>query len=262
MVRNRRFRRGIYLLPTLFTVGNIFCGYWSLIHTYRGALELGAVLIIIAAVLDGLDGRIARLTGTTSDFGVEFDSLADMVSFGVAPALLAYKWALEPLGRTGWLVAFLFVVCAATRLARFNLQVSTADRRFFVGLPTPSAAGALACVVFAAPAPQETRWLSVPVIVLICALGLLMVSRLRYYAFKDFDLRNRRSYIHVLPLAGVLVAVAVYPKGTLLLVASAYLLSAPTSYAWSLARRMRARRGRWSQARGDKSEVADETPLR
>jgi CDP-diacylglycerol--serine O-phosphatidyltransferase len=262
MVKNRRFRRGIYLLPTLFTVGNIFCGYWSLIHTYRGALELGAVLIIVAAVLDGLDGRIARLTGTTSDFGVEFDSLADMVSFGVAPALLAYKWALEPLGRTGWLVAFLFVVCAAMRLARFNLQVGTADRRFFAGLPTPSAAGVLACVVFAAPVPQETRWLSVLVILLVAALGMLMISRLRYYAFKDFDLRNRRSYIHVLPLAGVLVAIAIYPKGTLLLVSTAYLLSAPTFYVWSLVRRMRSRRDDWARDAGDEPEVADESPLR
>ena len=261
MVKNRRFRRGIYLLPTLFTVGNIFCGYWSLIHTYRGALETAAVLIIVAAVLDGLDGRIARLTGATSDFGVEFDSLADMVSFGVAPALLAYKWALEPLGRTGWLVAFLFVVCAAMRLARFNLQIGTADRRFFAGLPTPSAAGVLACVVFAAPQPQETRLFAVPVIALVCALGLLMISRLRYYAFKDFDLRNRRSYIHVLPLAGVLVAIAVYPKGTLLLVATAYLLSAPTYYAWSLVRRMRSRRASWSRDASDEPETADEPPL-
>jgi len=262
MVRNRRFRRGIYLLPTLFTVGNIFCGYWSLIHTYRGALELGAVLIIVAAVLDGLDGRIARLTGSTSDFGVEFDSLADMVSFGIAPALLAYHWALAPLGRTGWLVAFLYVVCAAMRLARFNLQVSTADRRFFAGLPTPSAAGVLACIVFAAPDPLETQWLALPVTILVGVLGLLMVSRLRYYAFKDFDLRNRRSYIHVLPLAGVLVAIAVYPKGTLLLVSSAYLLSAPTFYAWSLVRRLRSRREAWVRETEGESEVADESALR
>jgi len=262
MVRNRRFRRGIYLLPTLFTVGNIFCGYWSLIHTYRGALELGAVLIIVAAVLDGLDGRIARLTGSTSDFGVEFDSLADMVSFGIAPALLTYHWALEPLGRTGWLVAFLFVVCAAMRLARFNLQVGTADRRFFAGLPTPSAAGVLACVVFAAPDPLETRWLAMLVTAVVCILGLLMVSRLRYYAFKDFDLRNRRSYIYVLPLAGVLVAIAVYPKGTLLLVASAYLLSAPTFYAWGLIRRIRARQEVWPRREDDEREVADEPAAR
>jgi CDP-diacylglycerol--serine O-phosphatidyltransferase len=262
MVRNRRFRRGIYVLPTLFTVGNIFCGYWSLIHTYRGALEIGAVLIIVAAVLDGLDGRIARLTGTTSDFGVEFDSLADMVSFGIAPALLAYRWALEPLGRTGWLVAFLFVVCAAMRLARFNLQAGTADRRFFAGLPAPSAAGLVACIVFAAPEPRETRWLSILVILLVCALGLLMVSRLRYYAFKDFDLRNRRSYIHVLPLAGVLVAIAVFPKGTLLLVSTAYMLSAPTSYAWGLVRRIRSRQRTWAREAADEPEIADESPLR
>jgi len=262
MVRSRRFKRGIYLLPTLFTVGNLFCGYWSLIQTYRGALELGAVLIVVAGVLDGLDGRIARLTGTTSAFGVEFDSLADMVSFGVAPALLAYHWALAPLGRTGWLVAFLFVVCAAMRLARYNLSVGKADRRFFAGLPTPSAAGVLACVIFAVPEPRETRLLSILVAVLVSLLGLLMISRLRYYAFKDFDLRSRRSYVYVLPLAGVLVAIAVYPKGTLLLVSIAYLLSAPTFYGWSLVRRLPSQRAAWGGDTGDEPEVADESPLR
>jgi CDP-diacylglycerol--serine O-phosphatidyltransferase len=254
-------RRGIYLLPTLFTVGNIFCGYWSLIQTYRGALELGAVLIVVAVVLDGLDGRIARLTGTTSDFGVEFDSLADMVSFGVAPALLAYHWALAPLGRVGWLIAFVYVVCAATRLARFNLQGAGGDRRFFAGLPSPSAAGVLAALIFAFPQPAEARWLSVLIAVLVAALGLLMTSRLRYYAFKDFDLRNRRSYVYVLPLAGVLVAIAVYPKGTLLLVGTAYLLSAPTYYLWSLLSRMR-RRYRAGTGEQDEAKVADEPALR
>ena len=235
MVGNRRLRRGIYLLPTLFTVGNIFCGYWSLIQTYRGALELGAVLIVVAGVLDGLDGRIARLTGTTSDFGLEFDSLADMVSFGVAPALLAYHWALAPLGRTGWLVAFLFVVCAAMRLARFNLQgAGTADRRFFAGLPSPAPRACSPASIFAFP--ELARHAGCPSWSRPGArLGLLMISRLRYYAFKDFDLRSRRSYVYVLPLAGVLVAIAVYPKGTLLLVSTAYLLSAPTYYLWSTA---------------------------
>jgi len=251
MAKTRRFRRGIYLLPTLFTVGNIFCGYWSLIHTFRGALETAAVLIIVAGVLDGLDGRIARLTGSTSDFGVEFDSLADMVSFGVAPALLAYQWALNPIGRAGWLIAFLYVVCAAMRLARFNLKASAVtDRRFFAGLPSPSAAGILASVIFAFPEPPRVAWLSVLIAGLVGCLGLLMISMLRYYAFKDFDLRNRRSYVYVLPLAIVLVAVAVYPKVTLLLVASAYLLSAPTYYVWTLVRRARRT--------GPAGEVVDE----
>jgi CDP-diacylglycerol--serine O-phosphatidyltransferase len=260
MARTRRLRRGIYLLPTLFTVGNIFCGYWSLIHTYRGAFELAAILIVVAGVLDALDGRIARLTGTTSAFGVEFDSLADMVSFGIAPALLAYHWALQPLGRSGWLVAFLFVVCAAMRLARFNLQAGTGDKRFFAGLPSPPSAGMLSCVIFAFPQPVEQRWVSVLVAILVAFLGGLMISRLRYYAFKDFDLRNRRSYIYVLPLAAILAGIAVYPKGTLLLVATAYLLSAPTYYLWSLLRRARrmARRG----GAAAETEVADEPAFR
>jgi CDP-diacylglycerol--serine O-phosphatidyltransferase len=255
MARTHRFRRGIYLLPTLFTVANIFCGYWSLIQSYRGSLEMAAILIVVAAVLDALDGRIARLTGTTSDFGVEFDSLADMVSFGIAPALLVVQWALQPLNRVGWLVAFLFVVCAAMRLARYNLQAGTGDKRFFAGLPSPPAATLLACLVFAFPEPAPARWVSALVAALMACLGMLMISRLRYYAFKDFDLRNRRSYVYVLPLAGVLVAIAVYPKGTLLLVSTAYVISAPTYYLWSLLQR--ARRAARRRGAAGKTEVAD-----
>jgi len=133
MAPSRELRRGIYLLPTTFTVANLFCGYASIVLASRGDIAQAAVLIVIAGVLDGLDGRIARVTGTTSEFGLQFDSLADIVSFGVAPAILAYHWALQPFGRLGWLVAFIFVVCAAMRLARFNIQTSRGDKRFFAG---------------------------------------------------------------------------------------------------------------------------------
>ena len=138
MPRSRHLRRGIYLLPTLFTVGNLFFGYSSVVQSSAGRLELAALSIVLAAVLDGLDGRIARLTGTTSAFGIEFDSLADIVSFGIAPALLAYHWALGP-GRVGWALTFLYVVSAATRLARYNIQPPSMDKRYFVGLPSPMA---------------------------------------------------------------------------------------------------------------------------
>ena len=247
-----RLRRGIYLLPTLFTVGNIFCGFWSLVLIFRGNLELAAILIIVAGVLDGMDGRIARLTGTTSPFGLEFDSIADMVSFGVAPAMLAYVWALSALGRTGLLLSFLFAVCVAMRLARFNIQASMADKRFFAGLPCPSAGAYLACVAFAFPTPVDTRPVAIMVAALVCCLGLLMISRLRYYSFKDFDLRSRRSYIYVLPLAAVIVAISIWPQEAMLLVGSAYLISAPTYYLWSLFSRKRTR----------EAEVADEPLLR
>jgi CDP-diacylglycerol--serine O-phosphatidyltransferase len=247
-----RLRRGIYLLPTLFTVGNLFCGYWAMVLTIRGDFKVAGILIIVAAALDGMDGRIARLTGTTSPFGLEFDSLADMVSFGVAPALLGYHWALAPLGRTGWMISFLFAVCVAMRLARFNIQTSMGDKRFFAGLPCPSAGAMLACVAFAFPEQVDNRMVSILVAALVCGLGLLMISRLRYYSFKDFDLRSRRSYIYVLPLAAVIVSISVWPREAMLLFGTAYIVSAPTYYLWSLLTRKRTRN----------SEVADEPALR
>lgn len=237
MKNARRLRRGIYLLPTLFTIGNLFCGFFSLVQTFRGAFEPAAMLIVLAAILDGLDGRIARITGTTSEFGNQFDSLADIVSFGVSPAMLAFEWGLQPLGRIGWLVAFLFVVCAATRLARFNIQAGVADKRWFAGLPSPSAAVSIACLAFAFPDPPVAPWIVVPAAILVALLGLLMVSRLRYRSFKELDLRNRRSYLFVVPLAAMIVAVAVHPQGALLLFAALYALSAPAAYLWGLARR-------------------------
>jgi CDP-diacylglycerol--serine O-phosphatidyltransferase len=256
MAKTRKLRRGIYLLPTLFTVGNLFCGFLSLVLCFRGAFEQAALLVIVAAVLDGLDGRIARLTGSTSEFGNEFDSLADLLSFGVAPAMLVYHWSLIDLGRIGWLVAFIFVVCAAMRLARYNIHSSVADRRYFAGLPSPSAGGALACLTFAFPQPPVAEWIAAGLAVYVGGLGLLMVSRFRYPSFKQLDLRNRRSYIYVLPVAAMLVAVAMQPKITLLLCSSLYLASAPASFVWELLRR-RSRAAR--QARED---VADEPAYR
>ncbi len=238
MREDRRLRRGIYLLPTCFTVGNLFCGFFSLVETSRGRYEIASILVIVAGILDGLDGRIARLTGTTSEFGLQFDSLADVVSFGVAPAFLAYRWALVPFDRIGWLIAFLFVICAATRLARFNIQHAVADKRHFVGLPSPPAAGVLATVAFAFPDPPSSRTWSVALAVLTVGVALLMVSRLRYRSFKDFDLRNRRSYLAVVPIAAALVAILTHPKGAMLTIAAGYLASGPVAYVWGLVQRL------------------------
>jgi len=252
MSKNRRFRRGIYLLPTVFTIGNLFCGYSAIVQAARGAFGLAAVLIIVAALLDGLDGRIARLTGSTSDFGLQFDSMADIVSFGVAPACLAYQWGLTPLGRSGWLIAFMFVVCAAMRLARFNIRASAADKRFFAGLPSPSAAGAIASLAFVFPQPLESRWIASLLAALVLGVGLLMISRFRYRSFKDFDLRNRRSYVQVLPIAALFVGLFAAPE-VLLVLAAWYLSSGPLAYAWGL-----ARRGRGRAAIDGRSEVVDD----
>jgi len=243
MNRTRRLRRGIYLLPTMFTVGNLFCGFFSLVRTFRGEFDQAAVLIIVAAVLDGIDGRIARLTGTVSPFGREFDSLADIVSFGIAPALLVYHWALLPLGRIGWLVAFLYVVCAAMRLARFNIRSSQADRRYFTGLPSPSAGAGIASVAFAFPSLTIAGWLSGLFAFAVAGLGLLMVGRLRYPSFKQLGLRRRHSFLIVLPLAAMLVTIAIHPELALLLLFLLYLFSAPVLYVWTFLRRGYARGG-------------------
>lgn len=255
MAERRQFRHGIYLLPTLFTVGNLFCGYASLIQSLRGSIELAAVLIIVAGVLDGLDGRIARFTGTSSDFGREFDSLADIVSFGVAPAILAFQWGLGPMGRVGWLIAFIFVVCAAMRLARFNVKVGPADKRHFAGLPSPAAAGMVATAAFAFPELPAFSWLPVALTLGLAGVALLMVSRFRYSSFKQLDMSNRRPFIYVLPLAVILVAVATQPKWSLLLLASLYLVSAPAVNTWTLLRRLR-------RGTADEGEVADEPVYR
>jgi CDP-diacylglycerol--serine O-phosphatidyltransferase len=221
--RARRFRRGASILPSLFTTWNLFLGFWAMVKTLHQEYAEAAPLIGVAIVLDMLDGRIARLTGTTSEFGGEFDSLADVISFGVAPALLAYSWGLEGIQRAGWLAAFLFVVCGALRLARFNVQRHAVDGRYFVGLPIPAAAGLIAALVYFVPQRLEG----------------LMVSTFRYYSFKSVDLRTRRSYISILGIALLLVLIVLYREWVLLAAASAYVLSAPLLHLVSLLRRSR-----------------------
>lgn len=244
-VKARRFRRGTALLPSLFTTANLFLGFWAIIRTINGQYLEAAPLIGWAIVLDMLDGRIARLTGTASEFGGELDSLADVISFGVAPALLAYRWGFEALPRIGWLAAFLYVMCGTLRLARFNVQRHAVDGRFFVGLPIPAAAGQLAAVVHFLPDPLQQRSHAVLAVSGLVALSFLMVSTLRYQSFKNFDLRRRRSYITVLGIAIGFLLIALHPEALLLALASAYALSGPAGYAFGLVRR-----------RGEPPEVA------
>src|SRR5512139_1679885 len=161
--RRRRLRRGVYILPSMFTLANMFCGYACVVYAMRGDYETAAPLIGLAIVLDMLDGRIARLTGTASPFGVEFDSLADVISFGIAPAILTFTWGMSTLGRLGWAASFLFVTAAAMRLARFNIQ-GTGDKRYFAGMPAPAAAAVLATTVYAYPARLESYPAAVPVL--------------------------------------------------------------------------------------------------
>lgn len=246
----RRLRRGAYLLPSVFTIGNILLGFYAVVRGFRGDFQGAALLIFVAAVLDGLDGRIARLTGTESAFGREFDSLADVLTFGAAPAFLAFLWGLDELGRIGWLVPLFFLVCTATRLARFNVQTRVVDTRYFVGLPTPAAAGALAAVLFFAPDREWKAGLGLVLIAALVGLGVLMVSTFRYRSFKEIDLRKRWSYRMALPLAAVLLVVAYHPPAFFLALAVLYTLSGPA--AWLVAR-VRRGTGRPGRAGGEET---------
>lgn len=230
-------RRGVYLLPSLFTMANLFCGYACIIHAMHREFHTAAGFIGIAIVLDMLDGRIARMTGTTSAFGLEFDSLADVVSFGVAPAVLSFAWGLQPLGRLGWAAGFLFVAAAAVRLARFNIQSGSQDKRYFVGMPSPPAAGVPAATVFAFPYGLEGSGEAVLVLAMVIVPALLMVSTVRFRSFKTFDLRLRRSYPVLFLLALGLAVLVAQPEATLLTMAYAYLASAFIGLAWGRLRR-------------------------
>jgi CDP-diacylglycerol--serine O-phosphatidyltransferase len=235
----RRFRRGASILPSLFTTGNLFLGFWAIIRTINGQYVEAAPLLLGAMVLDMLDGRIARLTGTASEFGGELDSLADVISFGVAPALLVYRWGFGSLPRYGWLVAFLFLMCGTFRLARFNVQRSAVDGRYFVGLPIPAAAAPIAAVVWFLEKPLEDRSHGTLALVSVMALAFLMVSTLRYQSFKNVDLRRRRNYTNLLGIAIMLGVIALHPEAVMLAIASLYALSGPVAYVISLVTRRR-----------------------
>ena len=221
----RGLRHGASLLPSLFTIANLFCGWACVVHAMRGDLTTAAPFIGVAIVLDMLDGRIARMTGTTSEFGVQLDSLADLISFGMAPAILAFQWGLAPLGRLGWAVGFLFVTAAALRLARFNIQTPS-DKRYFVGMPSPAAAAVPAATVFYFPQGMQTYQQALPALAVVLVPALLMVSTIRYRSFKTIDLGTERSYRGLIVLAGVLAAVVSQPHEVLLAMAYAYLASA------------------------------------
>ena len=237
-----RLRRGVYLLPSLFTIGNMFCGYACVVYAMRGEYETAAPFIGLALVLDILDGRIARLTGTTSAFGVEFDSLADVISFGIAPAILSFAWGLSPLGRLGWAAGFMFLTAAAMRLARFNIQgAAGGDKRYFVGMPSPAAAAVPAATVFAYPAGLSDYREALPALAMVLVPAMLMVSTIRFRSFKTIDLRMRRPYSTLLLIAAAIVLITTHPRVVLVLLAYGYLSSAFIGLAIS---RFRHRGGR------------------
>jgi len=228
----------VYLLPSLLTLGNMFCGYACVVYAMRGEYQTAAPFIGFAIVLDMLDGRIARMTGSASDFGVEFDSLADVISFGIAPAILSFSWGLQPLGRLGWLAGFLFLTAAAMRLARFNIQSHMGgDKRYFVGMPSPAAAGIPAATVFAYPYGLTDYRAALPALAMVLVPAALMVSTIRFRSFKSIDLQSRRSYTVVILLAGGIALIATHPRVVLVVLAYSYLASAFVGMAISRLRR-------------------------
>ncbi len=220
----RGLRRGVSLLPSLFTLANLFCGWACVVHAMRGELATAAPFIGVAVVLDMLDGRIARMTGTTSDFGVQLDSLADLISFGMAPAVLAFQWGLIPLGRMGWAVGFLYLTAAALRLARFNIQVNS-DKRYFIGLPSPAAAGLVAATVFYFPEGLQAKPMAWLGMVMLIVPAVLMVSTIRFQSFKTFDLGIRRGFRGLMLVAAFIALLVAYPHELLMVIAYAYFAS-------------------------------------
>ncbi|BBP46498.1 CDP-diacylglycerol--serine O-phosphatidyltransferase [Thiosulfatimonas sediminis] len=222
------FERGIYLLPNLMTTAALFAGFYAVIAGMQGNFEQGAIAIFIAMVFDGLDGRIARMTNSSSAFGAEYDSLADMVSFGLAPALLVYQWALHDFGKLGWLAAFIYTAGAALRLARFNTQVGVADKRYFQGLPSPAAAALLAGLVWMVENDQMMHdWLPVVTLGLTVFAGLMMVSNVRFHSFKELNLKNKVSFVTLILGVMVLVFISIKPAMILFIAIFLYAFSGP-----------------------------------
>jgi CDP-diacylglycerol--serine O-phosphatidyltransferase len=237
-MKNRVRRRGIYLLPNLFTTAALFAGFYAIVQAMNNNFDQSAVAIFVAMVLDGLDGRVARMTRTQSAFGAEYDSLADMVSFGAAPALVIYEWVLRDMGKLGWIAAFVYVAGAALRLARFNTLLEVADKRWFMGMPSPSAAALVAGFVFIVDDymvdPAGLRWLAWGITVFA---GLAMVSNLKYYSFKAINLRRSVPFLAIFAIVIVIALLSYQPATVLFAGFVAYAISGFVVSAYLLRRR-------------------------
>jgi CDP-diacylglycerol---serine O-phosphatidyltransferase len=234
--------RGIYLLPNLLSTAGLFVAFYAIVAALKGRFESAAVAIFIAMLADILDGRVARMTHTESDFGAEYDSLCDMVSFGLAPALVLYTWALQSLGKFGWLVAFIYTATTGLRLARFNTQIGTADKSHFQGLPCPAAAGVIAGMVWSAQPLGISPGLRFTTACVSILASILMVSNIRYYSFKELDLKGRVPFVVVVLVMLLFVTVSINPPLLLLLAFSGYMISGPLLTFWSLQKHKRQRK--------------------
>ncbi len=247
----RRPPRGVYLLPNLFTTAALFCGFYAIIAALQNRFEPATIAVFVAMVLDGLDGRVARLTHTESEFGAQYDSMADLVSFGLAPALIMYEWALGSmvsmgpfLSKLGWLAAFFYTVMAALRLARFNVQIGSTDKRYFIGLPSPSAAAIVAGLVwFSVDLGLTGAQMLWPALVVTVGAGALMFSKILYFSFKQVDLRGRVPFISALLVVLTLVLISSDPPKVLFLGFLLYGLSGPALFVWRWRRHARRQTG-------------------
>ena len=239
----KRRRRGIYLLPNLFTTAALFAGFYAIVAAMQDKFELAAVAIFVAMILDGIDGRVARLTQTQSDFGAQYDSLADLASFGIAPALVVYQWALSGMGKVGWLAAFIYTASAALRLARFNTQVGIADKRYFQGLASPSAAAIISGMVWVGESyALDGQAVRITALMMTVCIGLLMVSNIRYHSFKGVDLKGKVPFVAIMVFVLVLVLVSYDPPVVLFSGFFVYAASGPVLTLFYLRQRRLARR--------------------
>ncbi len=235
-------RRGIYLLPNLLTIIGLFAGFFSIVAGMKGYFNIAAQAIFIAMIMDALDGRVARLTNTQSAFGMELDSLSDAVSFGVAPALVMYSWSLTTLGKIGWLASFIFAAAGVLRLARFNTQAGSADKRYFQGLPIPAAAGIVASIVWMwYDYTTQAKVFVIAMFVITILAGVLMVSNIRFHSFKEFNMRDRVPFLGILIAVLILVSIALNPPAMLLIIFLCYGVSGPAMTLWALRQRRRER---------------------
>jgi CDP-diacylglycerol---serine O-phosphatidyltransferase len=242
-----RVRKGIYLLPNLFTSASLFCGFYSMIASFKEYFVPAAIAILVAIIFDGLDGRVARMTNTTSKFGAEYDSLADVISFGIAPALLAYSWSLSIYGKFGWIVAFLFVLCGALRLARYNIQIGIIESKVFNGLPIPAAAAVVATtIIFFDYVGAEGKYNNLFILIFVFILSLLMVSGIKYYSFKDMTLLKRKPFTIFFWLIVLLIIIVHWPEIMLFVIMLGYAISGPV---WWVIKKMDRKKSAGSEGK-------------
>mgnify|MGYP001580869784 CR=1 FL=1 len=228
-MKNNKIRRGVYLLPNILTTFGLFAGFFAIILATKGQYADAAIAIFVAMLWDGLDGRVARLTNTQSAFGEQYDSMADMVSFGVAPALLMYFYLFEGLSQVGWIGAFIYVAAGALRLARFNTQIGVQDKRYFQGLPSPAAAALIAGLVWTkemiGPSVYDDQYLVIGAWIILVSAGILMVSNVRYYSFKEVNFKGRSSFKLLLLTTLILIVVSLWPSAILFIFFFTYAVS-------------------------------------